>query len=66
MTEHDLILVAKYQMAILWNLSAGTVFADSGLVIHGEPIGSDPVEALRRAISKCAEKHDQRMSEAGE
>lgn len=58
MTEHDLILVAQYQMAILWNLSTGTVFADSGLVIHGEPIGADPVEALRRAISKCAEKHD--------
>jgi len=66
MTEHDLILVAKYQMAILWNLRAGTVFADSGLVIHGEPIGTDPVDALCRAISKCAEKHDAKMNEVAE
>lgn len=63
MTEHDLDLVAKYQMAILWNIPLGTVFADSGLVIHGENIGSDPTAALQRAIRECAKEHEARVNE---
>lgn len=66
MTEHYLILVAQYQMAILWNIPIGTVFADSGLVIHSENIGSDPAAALRRAIRECAAKHDARVNEVNE
>lgn len=63
MSEHELELVARYQMAVLWNIPLGMVFVDTGVSVHGEEIGSDPAAALKRAINECAEKHDARINE---